>query len=176
MPSWAGGPPEGTGGGNALLQDRESAGVLPEAIWMSGASAEAYEPEEYEVCISIRDPVAPLPALGLQFSPCSPWSSMTTQNQVGRSAAAASRRRRRTRSSNSSSVTWRPVGSSSTAWSASHARRASPQDCWSPMGGGPSPTGSSIQGCINASWTLALAGWGRGVARKRPDGGGGHAR
>jgi hypothetical protein len=72
MPSWAGGPPEGTGGGNALLQDRESAGVLPEAIWMSGASAEAYEPGEYEVCISIRDPVAPLPALGLQFSPCSP--------------------------------------------------------------------------------------------------------
>ena len=67
MPSWAGGPPEGTGGGNALLQDRESAGVLPEAIWMSGASAEAYEPGERDVCISTCDPAAPLPALGPQF-------------------------------------------------------------------------------------------------------------
>jgi hypothetical protein len=36
--------------------------VLPEVIWMSEASAEAYEPGEREVCISIRDPAAPLAA------------------------------------------------------------------------------------------------------------------
>jgi hypothetical protein len=41
--------------------------VLPEVIWMSEASAEAYEPGDREVCISIRDPAAPLPALGRQF-------------------------------------------------------------------------------------------------------------
>jgi hypothetical protein len=41
--------------------------VLPEVIWMSEASAEAYEPGEREVCISIRDPAAPLPALSPQF-------------------------------------------------------------------------------------------------------------
>jgi hypothetical protein len=43
------------------------AGVLPEVIWMSEASAEAYEPGEREVCISIRDPAAPLPPLSPQF-------------------------------------------------------------------------------------------------------------
>ncbi len=41
--------------------------MLPEVIWMSEASAEASEPGEREVCISIRDPAAPLPALGPQF-------------------------------------------------------------------------------------------------------------
>ena len=41
--------------------------MLPEVIWMSEASAEAYEPGEREVCISIRDPAAPLPALSPQF-------------------------------------------------------------------------------------------------------------
>ena len=34
---------------------------------MSEASAEAYEPGEREVCISIRDPAAPLPALSPRF-------------------------------------------------------------------------------------------------------------
>ena len=41
--------------------------MLPQVIWMSEASAEAYEPGEREVCISIRDPAAPLPALSPQF-------------------------------------------------------------------------------------------------------------
>jgi len=41
--------------------------VLPEVIWMSEASAEAYEPAEREVCISIRDPTAPRPDLSPQF-------------------------------------------------------------------------------------------------------------
>lgn len=45
----------------------ESGGVLPEVIWMSEASAEAYEPGEHEVCISIRDPAAPVPDLSPQF-------------------------------------------------------------------------------------------------------------
>lgn len=41
--------------------------MLPEIICMSEASAEAYEPGEREVCISIRDPAAPLPDLSPQF-------------------------------------------------------------------------------------------------------------
>jgi len=41
--------------------------VLPEVIWMSEASAEAYEPGEREVCISIRDYAAPRPDLSPQF-------------------------------------------------------------------------------------------------------------
>jgi hypothetical protein len=41
--------------------------VLPEVIWMSEASAEGYEPGNREVCISIRDPAAPLPDLSPQF-------------------------------------------------------------------------------------------------------------
>jgi len=41
--------------------------VLPEVVWMSQASAEVYEPGEREVCISIRDPAAPLPGLSPRF-------------------------------------------------------------------------------------------------------------
>jgi predicted protein tyrosine phosphatase len=41
--------------------------VLPEVVWMSQASAEVYEPGEREVCISIRDPAAPLPDLSPRF-------------------------------------------------------------------------------------------------------------
>lgn len=54
-------------GGDPPLHDRESCGVLPDVIWMSQASAEAYEPGEREVCISIRDPAAPLPDLSPKF-------------------------------------------------------------------------------------------------------------
>jgi hypothetical protein len=66
-PSWAGGPPEGAGGRDPPLHERESCGVLPEVVWMSQASAEVYEPGEREVCISIRDPAAPLPGLSPRF-------------------------------------------------------------------------------------------------------------
>jgi hypothetical protein len=66
-PSWGGGAPEGAGGGNPPLHERESCGVLPEVVWMSQASAEVYEPGEREVCISIRDPAAPLPGLSPRF-------------------------------------------------------------------------------------------------------------
>jgi len=41
--------------------------MLPDVIWMSEASAEAYEPGEREVCISIRDPAAPVPDLSPQL-------------------------------------------------------------------------------------------------------------
>ncbi|MGH2768987.1 MAG: hypothetical protein ACRDJF_00445 [Actinomycetota bacterium] len=41
--------------------------MLPEVIWMSEASTEGYEPGDREVCISIRDPAAPLPDLSPQF-------------------------------------------------------------------------------------------------------------
>ena len=54
-------------GGNPPLHERESCGVLPEVVWMSQASAEVYEPGEREVCISIRDPAAPLPGLSPRF-------------------------------------------------------------------------------------------------------------
>ena len=55
------------GRGNAPLHDRESGGVLPEVIWMGQASAEAYEPGEREVCISIRDLAAPRPDVSPKF-------------------------------------------------------------------------------------------------------------
>ncbi len=41
--------------------------MLPEVIWMSEASAEAYEPGEREVCLSIRDPAANVPDLSPRF-------------------------------------------------------------------------------------------------------------
>ena len=41
--------------------------MLPEVVWMSQASAEVYEPGEREVCVSIRDPAAPLPDLSPRF-------------------------------------------------------------------------------------------------------------
>ncbi|MGH7631091.1 MAG: hypothetical protein ACREOF_17235 [Gemmatimonadales bacterium] len=41
--------------------------MLPEVIWMGQASAEAYEPGEREVCISIRDLAAPLPDVSSKF-------------------------------------------------------------------------------------------------------------
>ena len=65
-PTWGGGAPEGAGGRNPPLHERESYGVLPELVWMSLASTELYEPGEREVCISIRDPAAPLPGLSLR--------------------------------------------------------------------------------------------------------------
>jgi predicted protein tyrosine phosphatase len=41
--------------------------VLHEVVWMSQESAEVYQPGEREVCISIRDPAAPLPGLSPRF-------------------------------------------------------------------------------------------------------------
>ena len=98
-PSWGGSAPEGAAGGNSPLHERESCCVLPEVVWMSQESAEVYEPGEREVCISIRDPAAPLPGLSPRSSPCSPWSSRTIQNRGRRTAVAASRRCRRIRAS-----------------------------------------------------------------------------
>jgi hypothetical protein len=142
--------------------------VLPEVVWMSQASAEVYEPGEREVCISIRDPAAPLPGLSPRFI-----AVLSLEFQDDPEPGWEDRGRSITEAQADQVIEFverhaAAVGSSSTAWSASHARRASPRDCWSPTGGGPSPTGSSIQGCINASWAPALAGSGRGIARKPP--------
>jgi hypothetical protein len=97
--------------------------MLPEVIWMSEASAEAYEPGEREVCISIRDPAAPVPDLSPQLR-----AVLSLEVDDDPEPGWEERRRSITQAQADQVIefvelTWRPVGSSCTAWPASHARR-----------------------------------------------------
>jgi hypothetical protein len=128
--------------------------VLHEVVWMSQESAEVYEPGEREVCISIRDPAAPLPGLSPGFI-----AVLSLEFQDDPEPGSEERGRSITEVQADQGIEFverdvAALGPSPTAWSA---RLASPRDCWSPTGGGPSPTGLSIHACINASRAPALA-------------------